>query len=300
MKSPEKTGHLKADEIILPEKTSKHILGETRQKMTTFWVSPTTWKHVQEQRELGETVDECLRRLIGIRHAGQLEITTEMLLIILQKHFSLPVNVRIRGARFDPYSNTVSFLLEGDGFPPVPEAAEPELISFADGWLDGWDKRVKITIKHNNITAPLSNFPLLIYLKSPSKGERFDLPFTGIPIFDEIGANSLKIAVTESDGITECYVEVEKWDLKNEQAWLWVKVPAIASDVNTDLYLYYDNDHVDNTDKVGVPNSDPAENVWDDCVFVSHMRDDPDISNTRHIKLFLKSTQAFIIDISAD
>ena len=42
-----------------------------KQKMTTFWVSPETWKHVQDQRELGETVDECLRRLMGIRRQGQ-------------------------------------------------------------------------------------------------------------------------------------------------------------------------------------------------------------------------------------
>jgi hypothetical protein len=58
-------------------------------------------------------------------------------------------------------------------------------------------------------------------------------------------------------------VEIEKWDTSNMKAWLWVKVPSISSTADTDLYLYYDRDHLDNTDYVGDPNSTPAEKVWD-------------------------------------
>jgi len=127
------------------------------------------------------------------------------------------------------------------------------------GWLAGWDKRVKVTIDSTDITAALANFPVLLYLSVASGIDPDDVTF----IFDEVGANSLKIAVTEADGTTECKVEIEKWDNGNEKAWLWVKVPAIASALDTDLYLYFDNGHADNNANVGVKESGPGEAVWD-------------------------------------
>lgn len=153
-------------------------------------------------------------------------------------------------------------------------------LGFELGWLDGWDKRVKLTIDNTDITSALSNFPVLIYLSTSSGRNNDDVSF----VFDELqsNANRKKIAVTASDGTTERYVEIEKWDDANEKAWLWVKVPSIASGADTDLYLYYDIDHADNTDFVGDPNSTPAENVWDsNFKLVTHMRDDPNTSNVR-------------------
>ena len=126
-------------------------------------------------------------------------------------------------------------------------------------WLAGWAKRVKITIDNTDIDAALANFPVLLYISAVSGRDPDDVTF----IFDEVGANYLKIAVTEDDGTTECYVEVEKWDNGNEKAWLWTKVPAIASGADTDIYLYFDNAHADNAAHVGVTNSVVAENVWD-------------------------------------
>jgi len=127
-------------------------------------------------------------------------------------------------------------------------------------WLSGWDKRIKITVNSSYIDETLVDFPILVYLSNSSSGENDeDVSF----IFDEIGSNRKKIAVTASDATTQCYVEIEKWDNASEQAWLWVKVPSISSTSDTDLYLYYDNDHADNTGYVGDPNSTPAENVWD-------------------------------------
>jgi len=136
------------------------------------------------------------------------------------------------------------------------------------GWLDGWNNRVKITIDSGDIDEALSNFPVLIYLSSSSGINGDNVSF----VFDEVGANSLKIAVTESDGITECYVEVEKWDLGNKRAWLWTKISSISNITDTEIYLYYDNDHADNTDYVGVIGSIPGEKVWDtNFVMVQHM-----------------------------
>jgi len=140
------------------------------------------------------------------------------------------------------------------------------------GWLREWGKRVKITIDHSKIDAPLFNFPILLYLSASSGQHPRDVTF----VFNEIGANSKKIAVTQNDGTTQLYVEIEKWDYANKKARLWVKVPHIASDIDTDLYLYYDKNHADNVDYVGYSNSLPAKNVWSNhFVYVRHMRDEP-------------------------
>ena len=103
-------------------------------------------------------------------------------------------------------------------------------------WLTGWVKRLQITLDHNDIDAALTDFPHLIYLSASSGHSNKDVSC----VFDELlgNANRKKIAVTLSDGTTECYVEIEKWDHANEQAWLWVKIPDIDPDVDTVLYLY--------------------------------------------------------------
>jgi len=138
-------------------------------------------------------------------------------------------------------------------------------------WLSGWDKRVKITIDHNDVDSALSNFPVLVCLSNSSSGRNNDdVSF----VFDEVGSNSKKIAVTTSDGTTQCYVEIEKWDDASEQAWLWVKAPSISNTSDTDLYLYYDNDHANNTNYVDDTNTGNSVNVWDSSFkMVQHMRD---------------------------
>lgn len=147
------------------------------------------------------------------------------------------------------------------------------------GWLSGWDKRVKLTIDNTDIGETLTNFPVLVYLSTSSGRGPDDVSF----IFDEVGANSLKIAFTTSDGETELYGEVEKWDFGNEQAWLWVKVPSISSSVNTDFYMYYDNDHADNTDYIGIKQSTPAQNVWDNnFLLVLHLDETGGDGTTRY------------------
>ncbi|MHA1253064.1 MAG: DUF2341 domain-containing protein [Candidatus Helarchaeota archaeon] len=127
------------------------------------------------------------------------------------------------------------------------------------GWLSGWAKRRQITIDHTKINNDLSDFPVLLYLSANSGINDADVT----SIFDEIGSNKQKIAVTTSDGVTQCYVEIEKWDTANEKAWLWVKVPNISATEDTILYIYYDNSHSNNTTYVGTLTSAVAQNVWD-------------------------------------
>lgn len=149
------------------------------------------------------------------------------------------------------------------------------------GWLTGWAKRVKITIDSSDIDSVLSNFPIMVYLSRwAGQDQNDDVSF----IFSELesNANRKKIAVTTSDGTTQCYVEIENWDHSNLEAYLWVKIPNISSSVDTKLYLYFDKSQPDNDSYVGDPNSTPAENVWDsNYVIVTHLKDDPDTSHVR-------------------
>ena len=141
------------------------------------------------------------------------------------------------------------------------------------GWLAEWDYRVQITIDSDDIDAELTHFPVLIKLSNSSGVNGTDVTF----VFDEVGANSLKIAVTKDDGITELYVEIEDWDHVTEKAYLWVsKSDWVISNVeDTIIYLYYDKDHADNNAHVGVVSSAPGELVWDiSFICVLHMSED--------------------------
>jgi len=113
-----------------------------------------------------------------------------------------------------------------------------------------------------------------IYLSASSGQTSEDVSF----VFDELGsdANRKKIAVTRSDGTTECYVEIEKWDDANEKAWLHVKVHSISAIQDGYLYLYYDSDHADNDTYVGDVGSTPGQTVWDSYFkAVYHLGEDP-------------------------
>lgn len=147
-------------------------------------------------------------------------------------------------------------------------------------WLSGWSKRVKITVNGSDIDATLIDFPVLIRLSNSSSGEDDeDVSF----VFDELlsDVNRRKIAVTTSDGTTQCYVEIERWDHAREQAWLWVKAPQVSNTTDTVLYLYYDAGQPDNTAYVGDPSSAPAKHVWDASYgTVHHMEEDPSANIT--------------------
>jgi hypothetical protein len=140
------------------------------------------------------------------------------------------------------------------------------------GWLSDWEKRKKITIASATIDSNLTNFPIAINI-SPSAG-RSDQDLSDI--FDDLGANSQKIAITEDDGQTEIYGEVERWDNGAEAALIHTKVPSVLAASDTDLYIYWDNSKADNTAYIGVQGDATAQNVWDSNYYaVYHFTDDP-------------------------
>lgn len=127
-------------------------------------------------------------------------------------------------------------------------------------WLPGdWGKRVEFVANEADVDATLTNIPLMCEVSATAGENDEDITF----VFDEIGSNKLKMAITRSDGTTECYVEIRRWDDIAEVGILFFKAPSVSSSVGEKFYLYYDNTHADNTTFVGDPESAAAEIVWD-------------------------------------
>jgi hypothetical protein len=146
---------------------------------------------------------------------------------------------------------------------------EKSFVTFAP-FLGTWRWRIRLDIDADLVSEDLTNFPILLYLGSSSGISGDDIT----TIFDRIGSEKLKIAVTTDDGVTQCYVEVERWDDGNEDAWLWVKVPSIDATYDEVLYIYYDPLLDDNTDYVNETGVGNSVNVWDsNFKAVYHMQD---------------------------
>jgi len=142
-------------------------------------------------------------------------------------------------------------------------------------FLGTWAHRLKLTIDSSKIdTANLTDFPVMVYLSAASGIGDVDVS----AFFDELGsdANRKKVAFTTSDGTTQIYAEIEKFDFSSEKAWYHVKVPTVAYDADTVLYLYYDSAQADNTTYIGDTTDAVTHNVWDsNFVAVYHMAQDP-------------------------
>lgn len=160
--------------------------------------------------------------------------------------------------------------------------------------LNGWDssKKLKLIIDSSKVDEDLTNFPVNITLSSGTGQTGFDTT----AVFDELvtvsGTKKIAITTTISGVETELYTEIERWDWSNEKANLWVKIPTVSSGTNTELFLYYDSDHADNTNYIGDTGDTPAQNVWNSSFkAVYHMAQDPSsgsgaikdsTSNTNH------------------
>ena len=148
-------------------------------------------------------------------------------------------------------------------------------------WLGTWKYRHKITVDATKIdTADLTWFPVIIHLNTTAGSGDDDVS----DIFDELtsDANRTKIALTTTDGTTQLYAEIEKWDDANETAILHVSKTGwvLDYDADTELYIYFDSEQDANTTYIGDTNSVVAESVWDsNFKMVQHMADGADTSH---------------------
>jgi hypothetical protein len=157
--------------------------------------------------------------------------------------------------------------------PAIDLSAAAPYYKFPDDWLPGWTKRIKLTIEQDRIDEALTDFPILVHIGKSSGINAYNLSF----IFDELDSDDKrrKIAVTTSDGKSQCHAEIEEWNSSNQEAWIWVKVPYIDSQLNTDLYLYFDKDAADNASYTGDTGTEAAQCVWDNAfIMVQHLNVD--------------------------
>jgi hypothetical protein len=166
--------------------------------------------------------------------------------------------------------------VQGDKTAGQVSIGEWEVVEWAiepADWLSTWKYRRKVTVSTANIDSNLTHFPVSLKLGASVGIGSDDVT----SIFDELGANSKKFAVTKSDGTTQIYCEIEKWDNGGEQAWLWVSKDdlVLSSTASTDLYFYYDSSKSDNTTYVGnTKGATPVSSVWDsDFIAIYHMNE---------------------------
>jgi hypothetical protein len=151
---------------------------------------------------------------------------------------------------------------EMSGTATITINASGELTQPVTEWLSDWKYRREITVSNTNIDSNLTHFPALLTLGS-SVGIGND---NVTSIFDELGSDSKKIAITKTDGVTQLYAEIEEWDDSGETAVLWVSKSdlILTSGSSTSLYFYYDSSKDDNTTYIGdTKGSTPVTNVWD-------------------------------------
>ncbi|MDD5704843.1 MAG: DUF2341 domain-containing protein [Kiritimatiellae bacterium] len=118
-------------------------------------------------------------------------------------------------------------------------------------WLDGWSYRQPVAVDHAQVTAALTNFPLLVRLDADS----FD--------FALARADGTDLRFTAADGTTLLDFERELHDAAAKQAAYWVRLPLVSSVSNTLFYMYYGNSGADGAN---------ADGVWDGShVGVWHM-----------------------------
>jgi hypothetical protein len=152
---------------------------------------------------------------------------------------------------------------------------EDKLLCHQVEYTNVWDNYFTAVIDNTKIDADLTNFPCLITISTAAGTGNEDLS----AVFDELtsDANRKKIKVTtDSQGITECYAEIERWDDANEEAYIWVRVPSVSSSADTTLYIWYDSSKSDNDTYVGDVASTPGQAVWDaNYISVYHLHEDP-------------------------
>jgi hypothetical protein len=116
---------------------------------------------------------------------------------------------------------------------------------------DGWQYRKEITIQSAQVTATLTDFPVLI---STSDAQ----------LASNALANGDDILFTGADGATQLDHEIESYAAGTLVAW--VRVPSLSSSTDTVIYMYYGN--------AGAVNQENPTGVWDsNYVMVQHLEE---------------------------
>jgi uncharacterized protein (TIGR03790 family) len=131
------------------------------------------------------------------------------------------------------------------------------------GWYGGgtWPNRRKITIDHTKVLGggSLVAFPVLVSIT--------DAELKSLGNGGKVGrSDGTDIAFTDVDGVSKLSHELESYNGSSGSVVAWVRIPTLATAVDTSIYLYYGNaSAADQQNKVG---------VWDgNYKLVNHFKD---------------------------
>jgi len=132
----------------------------------------------------------------------------------------------------------------------------PEESSRKRGWED-WSHRKLITIDHSNVKEDLEDFPLLF---SVTDEELREVAHGGVLQYD-----AGDVVFTLEDGHMLDH-EIEFYDGDTGRIEIWIRVPDLWADEDTNILMYFGNPDINDQD-------DPDE-VWDnDYVTVHHLEE---------------------------
>lgn len=119
----------------------------------------------------------------------------------------------------------------------------------ADWYDPQWTYRQRLTIDSAKVSEDLSNFPVLI-----------DDSIVAAALFTNAKSDGSDIVVTAGDGQTKLKRELSRYDAGGTLA-LFVKVPNVANNSDTDIFIYYGNANANETNDTDTWDADFG-GVW--------------------------------------
>ncbi len=141
---------------------------------------------------------------------------------------------------------------------------EPYSESNAVTWLDnGYGYRKKLTVDESKVSgsSALTNFPMLVSLTDA------DLA-TAANGGNVNSSNGFDIIFADATGSPVKWShEIETYNAATGQITMWVKVPSLSHNTDTDFFMYYGNPSI-------TASQENASDVWSDYEAVYHFHDD--------------------------
>jgi biopolymer transport protein ExbB len=122
-------------------------------------------------------------------------------------------------------------------------------------WNEEWTFRKKIVLDTSaaEVTESVTDFPVLVRLHSGNFG-----------YFMDVQENGADLRFVASDDKTPLKYHIEKFDLVNQMAYLWVKLPRLSADTDKNfMWMYYGNPDAKDA-------ADPSATYGTDAVAVYH------------------------------
>ena len=115
-------------------------------------------------------------------------------------------------------------------------------------WNDDWLYRKQFTINSSQVSADLTNFPMLVSI-------------TDGDLSSKAQTDGDDIVFTQFQG-SKLDHEIESYDSSTGELLAWVKVPQLDGDLDSYLYMYYGNPTTDNQQRVDKVWDQDYEAVW--------------------------------------